>query len=298
VLRQTIIGVINLSFPIIVACQFYPALLTSVWGRLICCLLLGSYVYYLNKKTADTMVTSFRFTPSAAWKDELSTLVSDCGVDPHTITINYAYTAENTAMAVYRTLVLDPVVASTIAEDPEAQKVMDIFQKFVEPGLSPLQKTRLAETKQFFTPAAQRFVFRHELGHVVYNFSQKKLGVIFLIGASSAWCALSIAALVVSVNGIAAIVAGMVVGGVADLVFTYTSNFFFKIHEEKKADLFAAQYSSPEEIEAAALFFEKHAELQEQHGDKNFLAKLPSAWRSGHPEGRDRAAYLRGLLSK
>ena len=92
---------------------------------------------------------------------------------------------------------------------------------------------------------------------------------------------------------------GMIVGGMSDIVLTYASNIFFKLREEKKADIFAAEQSSAEEIEAAAQFFEQHLKLVDTYKEPNSLfAYLPSSVLTGHPDGTNRASYLRDLGNK
>ena len=95
-------------------------------------------------------------------------------------------------------------------------------------------------------------------------------------------------------NGFLAAFAGMFVGGVMDMMQTYAINYFFKLKEEREADLFAIHFSTSEEIEAAATFFEKHQEILNTHGEKSFLTSyLPSTVLTGYPDGKQRAAWLR-----
>ena len=295
-LKQQILGIVNLSMPLIVLYQFYPAAITSLWGVLMCALLVGFYVYYLNVKQSKNLVTSLKYSPSELCKEEWIRLVQSCNVGENAVSLRYAYTQENTAMAVYQTVVIDPVVWSLSDRDPEAQKVKDIFQKFVEPGLSEVQKLRVAGVRDILTEEAQRFIFRHELGHVVANYSRNKLCLIFGVGVLFSFCGLMVARFLLPLSGVFAICAGMVVGGALDLLLAYVTNYFFKVRQEREADLFAAQYSTPEEIQAAALFFEKHQEILDANKNMNgFLSRLPSTLITGHPNGHTRAAYLRSV---
>ena len=78
-----------------------------------------------------------------------------------------------------------------------------------------------------------------------------------------------------------------------DLFFTYSSNFFFKVAAEKRADQFAAKYSTAQTITEVAHFFGKEEEMIETYKDpKNLLLRLPSTILSGHPTGKTREAYL------
>jgi Zn-dependent protease with chaperone function len=74
----------------------------------------------------------------------------------------------------------------------------------------------------------------------------------------------------------------------------HINNALLKVYLEKQADHFAAQFSSKEELEAAAQFFEQY-----EHGAKKYLptpglaAYLPITALTGHPEMTERVAYLR-----
>ena len=295
-LKQQILGIINLSMPFIVLYQFYPTVITSLWGMVVCAVLVGLYVYYLNVKQAKNLVASLKFSPSEPCKEEWIRLVQSCNVGENVVSLRYAYTQENTAMAVNQTVIIDPVVWSLSDQDPEAQKVKDIFQKFIEPGLSEVQKLRVAGVRDILTDEAQRFIFRHELGHVVANYSRNKLFLLFGTGVVFSFCGLMVAKFLLPLNGLLAIGFGMVVGGALDLLLAYATNYFFKVRQEREADLFAARYSTPEEIRAAALFLEQHQDLLDVHKDTNdFLSPLPSTLTTGHPNGHTRAAYLRSF---
>lgn len=243
------------------------------------------------------MIASLRYVPTGRWVEDLHAMIVSCGVDPRSIILNYAYTAENIAMTTYNSIVIDPILWSTISDDPESIKIKEIFDAHIAPALSATQKDRLAQIKNIFSANAQRFVFKHELGHVVRNFSQKRLALVWAIGSSAAYAGITAAYMLLPLSGIFALLVGMFFGGVVDLFLTYSSNFFFKVYEEKQADLFAISFSSPEEIEAAALFFEQHqAIIDAQLEPGSLLHYLPSEIVSGHPNGNIRAAYIRSFL--
>jgi hypothetical protein len=91
----------------------------------------------------------------------------------------------------------------------------------------------------------------------------------------------------------------MFVGNTSDLLLTFISNAVWKLREEKKADQFAAQYSTIEDIEAAALFFEQHQEILDTYRQpRNFISYIPSFIRTGHPNGKSRSKYLLKLVSQ
>lgn len=296
VIKQQILGIINLSLPLVVLYLISPIFVISLWGRLVCSLLLGLYVYYLNSKQAQNLTASLKFSPSGASQEVWEHELQRCQIPKGMMTLRYAYTAENIAMTVNQTVIIDPVLWSSIQEDPEAQKVQDVFRNFIESGLSERQKIRLTLIKAALTEPAQRFIFRHELGHAVRQFSRNKLGLIFISGVLFTFAGLSAAVALVPFNGLVAAVAGMFVGGIMDLLLTYATNYFFKVKEEREADLFAIHFSTPEEIKAAATFFEKHQEILNAYGEKNFLAPyLPSTVLTGYPDGKQRAIWLRNV---
>ena len=290
-LKQQILGIINLSFPLIIIYTAFPALLALATGKLIGALLVGAWIWYLSWKQLNALTQSLQYSPTGEHKELYETLIRDCQVDPATVTIRYAYTSETLAMAAQSTIIIDPVVWNI--QDPEAAKVMDIFEQHIKPTLTEPQKARIAATREALTPAAERFIFKHELGHIVRNISQRKLFSLFVVGASAAYTALLAASAVMHISGFLAVAVGMLVGFVADLAYAMIVNAVWRLQEEKAADRFAAQYSSAEEIEAAAEFFAQHQEILDHNPEPNNLfAMFPSELRTGHPNGKTRAADL------
>lgn len=245
------------------------------------------------------MLASLLYMPTGHYDAEFKKMIAECNVDPKTVKLKYAFTNEMCAMAVFDTIIIDPIVSSSVSEDPEALKVKDIFQASIKPSMTETQKNRIHLVEQALSPAALRFIFKHELGHVMSNYSPKKLGVLFLASFLAAYCAITSASAVMQFGGIVAIFTGLLAGFVGDLLFTYASNLSFKAYEEKKADQFAAQFSSRADIQAAADFFERHQEIIDTHQEPgNYLAFLPSIIVSGHPHGTTRASYLRAIAAE
>lgn len=298
-MMQQISGVINLSIPVIVLYQLYPALLQTYWGIFMYALMIGIITYLLNKRATDTMVQALTHRPSGEWKEQLEKMIIQCGMNPKDVSLVYAYTNEQTILTAYNTIIIDPVVWSSIAEDPAAITVTTIFDQYTAPTLSEVQKQRLAEIQRIFSPNVQDFFFRRQLAHVYHHFSTKKLFVIGFVGTLAAYVSILAAMSIVHINGILAIAVGIVVGCIADLAFTYLSNALFKLREEKAADMFAAHYSSRKEIEATAAFFEQHHKIKDRLKDpNNFLSFLPSVLATGHLDGIRRARYLRAIAAE
>jgi Zn-dependent protease with chaperone function len=132
---------------------------------------------------------------------------------------------------------------------------------------------------------------------VVANYSRNKLFLVFATGVIFSFSGLMVAQVLLPLSALGALCVGMIVAGVLDLLLAYVTNYFFKVQQEREADLFAARYSTQEEIQAAALFFEKHQDLRDAHKDTNgFLNRLPSTLTTGHPDGHTRAFYLRSFI--
>jgi Zn-dependent protease with chaperone function len=297
-LKQQISGIVNLSVPLILIYAFYPAFLGSLSGKIICSVVIGLYLFIISYKGLMQLTRTLQFVPTGAYKEKFEDLIRSCDVDPSTIILKYAYTNEFIAMAADTTIIVDPIVWHGLVDDPQVGKVEEIFKVHIEPNLTILQKERIAAIHGLLTLPTQRFIFRHELGHVARYFSYKKLVVIFLIGFLATYSGIVAAMVVLQIHGLLAILVGMFVGGSVDLFLTYGSNLIFKLQEEKAADRFAVRYSSNEEIQAAALFFKQYQNFLDTHKLLDATAtKMPLIFQ-GYQHGADRSAYLLQLLSK
>ena len=298
-LRQQISGIINLSFPLIIVYAIYPPFLLTLPGQIACATALGFYVWYLSYKGLIQLTKTLQFIPTGDHKDEFEGLIKSCNLETSTIILKYAYTNESIAMAAINTVIIDPITWHGLSDDPQAIKVEEIFKMHIEPNLTVLQKERIASIHELLTLPAQRFLFKHELGHVVHNFSYKKLAIIFSIGSLAAYSGIIAAVYALQIHGLLAILVGMFVGGSVDLFLTYVSNILFKLQEEKAADRFAAKYSSDEEIQAAAYFFEQHQYILDKGKEMNsLLSFVPASIFTGYQTGSDRSACLLQLMSK
>lgn len=293
--RQQIIGTINLGLPIILLYQICPTFVFSIPGILACAVAVGAYVYWMGRRRTKLMLKNLNYAPTGIFKDDFEAVIRACEQVPENIKLNYAYAGEIVALAAYDTIVIDPIVWHGVNEDPEAQKVHGVFDSTIAPHLSELQKTRLGILKEILTPAAQQFILRHEIGHIVLKYSAKTMAVLFVTACLSVICGITCAQILYPLTGgiIAAVVA-LLIGGITDLLLTGLTNFFFKVRLEEQADRFAVAYSTQEEILAAADFFEKHQQMVNAHKDaKDFLAWLPGTITTGHPDGVERARALR-----
>jgi len=296
---QQINGIIRLSLPLIFIFNTYPIIFSTLKGQFFCALMMGAYICYCHWTIIQNFPKSLLYSPTGDHKELLDNLIKECEINPENITLRYAYTNESIALANGKTIVVDPVVWHNFGTDSEAIKVTDVFEKQIQPILSPSQKKRIAGIHTALNPAAQRFIFKHELGHVCGNFSQRHLVNVFIIGTLAAYSGITVAMILVPTNGFTGTILGMTTGNFFDILLTYVSNFASKLPEEKRVDRFAAHYSSREDIEAAAKFFEEHQEILDTNKEPgNFLSFIPSAIRTGHPNGKSRAAYLKELAAQ
>ena len=297
--RKQIEGVINLSLPIIILYNIHPIFIMSLPGKLLCSASIGAYLYFIHSTQLQNLQSSLQFSPTDHHKQEFEYLIAQCNVDPNAVIVKYAYIPEGIAMTAGKTVIIDPVIWHGIDDDPQAIKVKEIFTTHFEKNLTPDQTAQIAEFHQILTPESQRFIFKHELGHVVQNFSAKKLFLIFCLGFLATYSGITGAVLTLKIHGFLAIFVGMLVGGCMDLFLTYGSNVAWKLQEEKAADRFAVEHSNAHDVQAAALFFENHQHIIDRYKQSgNFIANLPSVILSGHQHGAARSAYLLKLLAK
>lgn len=297
-IKQQIIGVVNLSMPIVIIYALYPALLQSGLGKIAIALLIGAYVYFLGNRITKAQANSLLFKPTGPHKEEFEKIITACKINPQDINIRYGYSNEMIAMTILNTVAIDQLYSNEPIsdQDPEFIKVKDILDTHVVINLSPEQKTRLQKIKEISTPQSQRFIFKHELAHVFHNYSKKKLVVNGMIGACAAYCGINIGMLLLNYNGYSALLGGMLAGGLSDLFLSYASNALFTAKEETQADIFAAHNSPKEDILAAADFFEKHQMILDHTNiSQGFIGKVPSVILNGHHNGFARAHSLRAF---
>ncbi|MCX5923847.1 MAG: M48 family metalloprotease [Candidatus Dependentiae bacterium] len=299
-IKQQIIGIAPLSICAISFFYFFPAMLDHFYGPIIVALFLGWSIWRIHFNNHKTFQKALLYAPTDTHKEKFEALIRSCNIDPSIINLRYAYTAEQTAMTVSNMIIIDPVMCSLCDEDSNSQIVKDVFTQHIEPKITLTQKTRLSEYKKFLTPQAQCFIFKHELGHVMDNYSAKKLGTVFLSVVITTYASIIAAkSLLIGYPVSIAIVAGMLVFALLDNMLPFLSNVLFKMPAEKRADYFAVKYSSADDIRAAADFFKKHQEIINENPERgNFLTKLPSVLTSGHPDGKTRWAYLLKLADQ
>lgn len=293
------LGIIRLSFPLIVLFNIYPVVLLNFIGQFLCSLVLGCFIYYQHWNQLKNLTNSLKYTPKEYHKNLFNNLIKECTLEPNDIVLRYAYTNEQIAMAANNTVIIDPIIWHNLNDDQEAIKVKDIFKEHIQPTLTYAQTERIDMIHNILNPAVQRFIFKHELGHVFYNYSNNSLIRNFIVIALATYNGIIASIALLPFNGFIAIIGGMIVASASDISLTYLSNAVWKLYEEKKADRFAIQYSSYEDIQEAAHFFKSHQDILDKYKEPdNLLANLPSFITTGHPDGKSRSEYLLQLAAK
>lgn len=299
-LGRTLYATFSMACLFLVAYNLMPHLVLRVPVMLVLSLLYGGYVWYVHYSQSVAINTRLQFVPTGNALAVFQEQIKQCSMDPEKVSLRYGYAGDGVAMANYQTVIIDPILWQDCQQDAAAQAAIQVLQQFVLPGLAQDKKELNERIKLIITPAAQRFIFKHELGHVYYNYSFKKLLFLGATGFTVTVAGLTSAALLLpAAGGMVAFVCGTLVAWLTDIIITYSSNVLFKAREERNADLFAAQHSTPEEIEAAALFFEHYEKSAQQYRTEHagLLKYVPGIVLSGHPDGITRGAYLRKLIS-
>ncbi len=222
--RKQIEGVINLSFPIIILYNISPAFLLTTPGQIFCSFAVAAYLYFMHYKQLQNMQNGLQFSPSGSHQEFFNNMMEECQVDPDSVILKYAYIPEGIALTAGKTIIIDPILWHGVSDDSQAVKVEEIFKVHIEPGLTDAQKAQIEAIHQLLTPGSQRFIFKHELGHVVHNFSSKKLYIIFLVGFLATYSGVLAAIFALQIHGLLAILVGMFFGGCIDL-FLKLPNF-------------------------------------------------------------------------
>jgi len=295
-----IIGTIVLSIPLVFGYQISPNHLFRAHGIALSAFSIGAYVAYTSYTQSRSLETTLKYAPTGDFKQRFEEEVRKCGMDPKSINLRYSYLNDTIASSAFNTLCIDPLVWQGVQEDGDAQQVQDIIERHVLPSVPEESKKLHNHIRTTLSSDAQNFIFRHELGHTYQEYSKKHILSLFGIAVAATMCGvLTSSALIASYGGFIATLTGMIVGGVIDTGLGYVNNALFKVYQERSADNFAAQFSSAQEIRAAADFFEKYETVADEIRKINgLLAYLPVSAVSGHPEGAYRAAYLRAAADK
>lgn len=291
-------GIFVLSFPLLMLAAWYPTIFQSWWGILAACLGMALYVVYFNYKSTSKHARELVFEPTGDTKEFFEAEIRRCGLSPQSVRIRYGFTDLNVAMALLNTIKIDPLIWKNITTDQKALEVKKIIETYTVPYLPEPKKQFLNAINNQLNSDAQMFIFRHELAHVVYQYTYKYLSMVFLVTTCVAVSGIMSALFAMHfIANYYALAVGMIVAGVIDVVLTYGfMNPIFKYWQETSADLFAARYSTPHEIIAAAEFFEKYGEFSQEYKERSgFSTAVAQRVLTGHPDATLRGAYLRKL---
>lgn len=292
-LKIQLFGIFNLALPILIFYFISPSLFTTWWGISYICLLIGVYIYWIGHKGTKAQAASLKFEPTGIHKEQFEKTIAACKLNPQDFNLRYGFTNEMLAMTMFNTVTIDPLYVSEI-QDPEMIKAKDILDQYIVPTLVDIRKNRIQKTKEQFSPVVQRFIFMHELAHVHFNYSYKKLIVNGFIGFCVGLIGINAALALAQFNGYLAFFVGILIAALTDIVLLYISNALFVAHAEKQADLFAAAHCSKEDLALVADFFEKHQIINDQSNTADGISKnIPSVFLNGHHNGFDRAKTLR-----
>lgn len=294
---QQLIGFINLSLPLILLYAFLPNFVLSFWGIMLCSLAIGLYVAYITHIITKNQVRSLQFIPSQNYRQMFHQEIAHCGLEPNDVALRYAYTDDGVAMTLFNTIAIDPMFWKEI-DDPEFFKARSVIEQHILPHVPENKKILHAHINAILTPLAQKFIFKHELGHIVYNYSNKRVIVAGMLGALATALGLCVVYTTIAAwGGLISLMLGILTSALVDLLATYVTNIFFKAREEKKADIFACTFSSKEEILAAADFFEQYEKYAAEYRTSigGLTAWMPTIILSGYIDGISRAHYLRNI---
>jgi len=262
-------------------------------------LVFGICVSCLNYFITQIQLDVLKFSPSELWMKPFEHDISQCGLQPKDVNIRYRFANDSVALTFFNTVTIDPMMWKGLEHDQAAIDAKKNIETFVTPKIPIKTKLFLDNIKNIMSPEAQKFIFKHELGHVFHNYSLKYIVLAGTMVAVATFIALiSAGATITSLGGTAAIMIGLTLGGSTKLILGYSKNVFFKAREERMADDFAAQFSTKEEIEAAADFFEHYeSHAQEYRKDLELNSNIPSIILTGYTDGKTRAQELRNKIT-
>lgn len=176
--QQQIVALVCFSVPFIALYHWYPALLLSLEGTLLCVGVVGLCVACLGYGFAK-LETKFLHDkiPCGACRDSLEKTIRSCGFDPRQINLCFDY--EATATVSFNTIFINPLLWGDVEHDSSGE----LLAGYCVPRLSLEQKNYIAKIRDIFSSSAQNFVVRHELGHVIYWYSYKAVFLSWVVSS-------------------------------------------------------------------------------------------------------------------
>ena len=297
-LMRQFLSTLNLCTPILLAYFIFPTFVMSAIGIVIFSLLVASNLAFSSYLSSSNIENGLKFVPSEKYKKMFEEQIEQAGLKPSQVSLRYAYNDDAIGLTLFNTVIVDPMLWKGIKDDPAFLSAQQVINTHIIPTLPETKKKLHIQFNALLTEPAQRFIFKHELGHVADKYSYKRIALTGCIGALSTTNALLFVRIFIdSFNGFIVFGGAVIVAMLTDSLVSYSSNIFFKARKEKAADFFAAQTCSKEEVEAAADFFEGY-EVSAQEFRKSigqtFTDIAPMFFR-GYVSGADRAKYLRKI---
>lgn len=292
------LGCLNIALPIAVLYYYFPSFVLSLVGIVMLGFVVGASLFWLYYNQNIALTRRLQFSPSGDAAENFNTQIKAAGLNPQKVAVRYGYNDDQIGVTIFNMVVVDQMLWKNI-NDPEFLKAQEVIKMHILPTLSEAKKKQLAQINEALTEPAQKFIFKHELGHVADNYGYKKLLLIGLSGFISVVTALYFAAKFIGVfDSVSVFLSALFLLFFIDTISPYLINYFFKSYKELQADRFAAKYSTKEEINAAADFFEKYEVYAQEYrnviGDSSFI---PLVFRVGYVESHERVKRLRKLAA-
>lgn len=286
----------QLSLPFVIIYFYKPEFILSFHGAIFCSLLVGLRAVFIFYQQTNNLVKGLKFVPTGKSKEYFDKQIKEVGLNPDDVSLRYAYCDSNIALTAFNTIMIDQMIWKGFDEDSVCIEAQNVIKTHIEPALSVHSKKLHKEIKDALTSDAQKFIFKHELGHVVDNYSWKKIALNGVIGFLGMYFGFYVAQSLIGVyDGLLVFCLAITSAGLTDVSLSWLSNALFKAPKEKEADMFAVKYSSKQEIEAAANFFEKYERYAKDYrkviGDTH--SGIAPRFLMGYVPGKERVQYLR-----
>lgn len=292
----------QLGLPVIIAYLISPTFTLSPLGMITISFIIGGRTLYKQYHASLTEARTLAYAPSQEFLERFKQEVKTCGLDPEAISFGYSYLFDKVAISLFKTIKIDPLLWKNIENDPIAIKITKVLNEHILPSEAEHKKMFQAAINQHLTPQAQCFILRHELGHIAHDDSWPRLISVSTIVTLVVLVGMAVAAyLLPIVGGVAALFFALCAAMIADLTFSALNNKLINAMQEQRADLFAAQYSTDEEITAAGNFFKAFdvaASEHIQHKNQLEYLGLPNSFSKGYYTGAQRAAYLQKYVDE
>lgn len=299
-LSQNFLSFVWFSVPFMVFYCHKPKFALSTKGALLCSLFLGLRFFTVSYYQTTNMVKKLQYAPTGKSREYFDQQIKKVGLNPNHIILRYGYCDKSVALTSFNTVIIDQMLWKGMGgRDPMRTAAQKIVKIHVQPTLPMHSKQFHKKLKNALTRDVQKFVFKHELGHVIDRYSWKALLLTGAIGFVSAYSGIyALQLLLVGYKGVVAFGGAIGVASIVHLSLTYLSNALFKAPKEREADMFAVKHSSKREIKAAADFFEKYERYSKEYrkliGD-TYSEKAPRLL-MGYYSGKERVQYLRDSI--